>query len=96
MLRMWKLLSICMCWRKDKSVPYSFARGEEDADSDIDIMIETTDKFMQKYRSWDAFVYINENIRQVIEEKFHKKVDIFDRNSNSSIKKMIENEACYV
>ncbi len=74
----------------------SFARGDEYADSDIDIFIETTEKFMQKYRSWDAFVYIDENIRQVIEEKFHKKVDIFDKNSNSAIKDKIMEEACYV
>jgi len=74
----------------------SFARDEEDKESDIDIFIETSDQFMQKYRSWDAFVYIDENIREVIEKKFHKKVDIFDTNSNSSIKDKILQEACYV
>jgi predicted nucleotidyltransferase len=74
----------------------SFARGEEDNDSDIDILIETTEKFMQKYKSWDAFVYIDENIREVIEKKFHKKVDIFDKNSNSAIKSEIMKETCYV
>ncbi len=73
----------------------SFARDEGDIDSDIDIFIETTEKFMKKYKSWDAFVYIDENIRQVIEGKFHKKVDIFDKNSNSIIKDKIMQETCY-
>jgi len=37
----------------------------------------------------------DENIRQVIEEKLHKKVDIFDKNSNSAIKDKVVKEACY-
>ena len=73
----------------------SYAKDSVDEESDIDIIIETTDTFEQRYRGWDAFVFIDEEIRQVIAQKFNKKVDIFDKNSNSSIKEKIVQEACY-
>jgi predicted nucleotidyltransferase len=65
-------------------------------ESDIDILIETTDAFAQKFRGWDAFIYIDENIRDKVANHFHKKVDIFDKNSNSSLKEKILAEVCYV
>ncbi len=74
----------------------SFAKGDISEDSDIDILIETSDSFMTKYRGWDAFVYIDENIRNKVADRFHKKVDIFDKNSNSAIKSKILDEVCYV
>ena len=74
----------------------SFAKGDNTKDSDIDILIETSAVFMEKYRGWDAFVYIDENIREKIANKFHKRVDIFDKNSNSAIKEQILKEVCYV
>ena len=73
----------------------SFAKESPDKDSDIDILIETSDAFINKYRGWDAFIYIDENIREKISNKFHKKVDIFDKNSNSSIKEQILKDVCY-
>ena len=73
----------------------SFAKESADKDSDIDILIETSDAFINKYRGWDAFIYIDENIREKISNKFHKKVDIFDKNSNSSIKEEILKDVCY-
>ena len=73
----------------------SFAKESADKDSDIDILIETSDAFINKYRGWDAFIYIDENIREKISNKFHKKVDIFDKNSNSSIKEHILKDVCY-
>ncbi len=73
----------------------SFATEQADESSDIDIVIETTDRFIQKYRGWSAFVFIDEEIRKKIEEKFHRPVDIFDLNSNSPLKKKIEEEICY-
>ena len=74
----------------------SFAKGNNNKNSDIDILIETSELFMKKYRGWDAFVYIDENIREKIANKFHKKVDIFDKNSNLVIKEKILDEVCYV
>ena len=74
----------------------SFVKGNISKDSDIDILIETSETFMKKYRGWDAFVYIDENIREKVAKKFHKKVDIFDKNSNSAIKEQILKEVCYV
>ncbi len=73
----------------------SFATEQADASSDIDIVIETTDRFIKKYRGWSAFAFIDEEIRKKIEEKFHRKVDIFDLNSNSPLKKNIKKEICY-
>jgi len=73
----------------------SFAKESADKDSDIDILIETSDAFINKYRGWDAFIYIDENIREKISNKFHKKVDIFDKNSNSAIKEQILKDVCY-
>lgn len=74
----------------------SFVKKSADEKSDIDILIETTDRFVQKYRGWSAFAYIDEHLRNRIEEKFHRKVDIFDKNSDSPLKKRILEEVCYV
>lgn len=74
----------------------SYANDTDIDSSDIDILIETSDRFVKTYRGWDAFVYIDEHIRDKISQKFNKKVDIFDKNSNSSIKPMILEEVCYV
>ncbi|MCV6606657.1 MAG: nucleotidyltransferase domain-containing protein [Campylobacterales bacterium] len=73
----------------------SYARGEEEKDSDIDIILETTDEFKKKFVGWNAFVYMDENIRNSISSKFSKNVDIFDKNSNSPIKESVLSEAIY-
>ncbi len=74
----------------------SFAKDENSQNSDIDIMYETTDKFIQKFRGWDAFTYLQENLREKVANKFHSKVDLFDKNSNSSIKEKVIKEVIYV
>ncbi len=74
----------------------SYSRDKTGKNSDIDILIETTNPFINKYRGWDAFIYIDENIREKIANKFNKKVDIFDKSSNSSIKEEILKEVLYV
>jgi len=56
----------------------SYARGEENATSDIDILIETTPKFLQTHVGFKAFVKLDA-IKAELEEVFKKKVDLVDR-----------------
>ena len=64
--------------------------------SDIDIVYETSDAFINKYKGWSAFTYLNTHIRDKIAKKFNTHVDMFDLNSSSSIKEKVKNEALYV
>jgi len=64
--------------------------------SDIDIVYETSDAFINKYKGWSAFTYLNTHLRDKIAKKFNTHVDMFDLNSSSSIKEKVKNEALYV
>ncbi len=73
----------------------SFAQNENNKNSDIDILIETSDTFINRYRGFEAFIKLEE-LRENISKKFHKKVDIFDKNSpNSRVKDIILKEVIY-
>ena len=74
----------------------SVAKETNHTHSDIDIVYETSDKFINKYKGWSAFNYLNSNLRDKISKKFDTHVDMFDLNSSSSIKEKIRNEALYV
>ena len=74
----------------------SVAKETNNLNSDIDIVYETSDKFISKYKGWNAFTYLNTNLRDKIANKFKTDVDMFDLNSSSSIKDKIKNEALYV
>ncbi len=74
----------------------SFAKGTNNKNSDIDIVYETSEDFLQKYPGWNAFTFLNENLRDKIANKFNVKVDLFDLNSQSEIKEKIKKEAIYV
>ena len=74
----------------------SIAKNKNTKNSDIDIVYKTTDKFINKYKGWRAFTYLNENIRNKVKTKFNLEVDMFDLNSSSSIKEKIQKEALYV
>lgn len=56
----------------------SYSRDEAKEDSDIDILIETTPEFLQKYRGFRAFSRLEE-FRTVLENKFSKNIDIIDK-----------------
>jgi len=73
----------------------SFAIGKESVYSDIDIAIKKKSSFLKKMGAYEYFDMINE-LRSKIERKFHKKVDLFDLDSDSFIKKEIESELIYV
>lgn len=74
----------------------SYARDEAREDSDIDIAYESSDDFVMNFKGWDAFVFLDEKLRQKVSDRFHKKVDLFDLSSTSKIKKSIEGELLYV
>ena len=73
----------------------SFAREKQNVYSDIDIAILKEKKIDSTSFSYDYFeliTYIKDKIRQ----KFHRNVDIFDLDSESSFKKSIEKELIYI
>lgn len=73
----------------------SFARGEQGIYSDIDIAILKEKDYLQKR---DAYTYFNEveKIKQMIYNKFHRNSDVFDLDSNSSMKYTISKDLLYV
>ncbi|MBI3873850.1 MAG: nucleotidyltransferase domain-containing protein [Arcobacter sp.] len=74
----------------------SIAKGKQTNSSDIDIVYESTDKFCLKYQGWNAFTYLNDNLRNKVSQKFHLHVDMFDLNSDSLFGENIRKEAIYV
>jgi predicted nucleotidyltransferase len=73
----------------------SFARGDENVYSDIDIAIAKEEAYAQKR---GAYTYFNkvQKLQKQIEKKFHRKIDIFDLDSDSSFKQSILKELIYV
>ncbi len=74
----------------------SFAKDTYTQKSDIDIVYETSDTFINNYKGWKAFTYLNTHLREKIEKKFNTHVDMFDLNSSSSIVEKVRQEALYV
>jgi len=74
----------------------SIAKDTNTSNSDIDIVYETSDSFIEQHKGWTAFTYLNENLRDKVSKKFNVHVDMFDLNSSSSIKEKIKKEAIYV
>lgn len=56
----------------------SYSRDEATEESDIDILIETTPEFLQKYKGLRAFIKLEE-LKINLEDIFHKNVDIVDK-----------------
>jgi predicted nucleotidyltransferase len=74
----------------------SYAKDDERENSDIDILVETSDKFINKYIGWEAFTRLEE-IKEDISNKFHKDVDMFDKNSpDTRVKEFILKNVIYV
>ena len=74
----------------------SVAKNTNTEESDIDIVYETSDTFINKYKGWSAFTYLNTKLRDKAAKKFNTRVDMFDLNSSSSIVEKIRQEALYV
>ena len=73
----------------------SFARDEQSVYSDIDIAIQKESDYLRKRT---ASTYLNEveKIKTMIEQKFHRNSDVFDLDSDSSMKKNIKKDLLYV
>jgi len=55
----------------------SFAKNNADLYSDIDIVINTTPKFVKSFDGVTGFLFLEE-LRQRLERKFHRHIDICD------------------
>jgi uncharacterized protein len=64
----------------------SYARNEETERSDVDILYEINDKFLNKYVGWDAILRLDE-IKTEIENSLNIKVDIADKNALNRVAK---------
>ncbi|MFH1898579.1 MAG: nucleotidyltransferase domain-containing protein [Candidatus Desantisbacteria bacterium] len=74
----------------------SYARGEETAQSDIDILYEMKDNFYNKFSGWDTYARI-EDIRKEIHQTTGWSVDLADKNGLKRVgKKYILPEVVYV
>ena len=74
----------------------SFAKDSNSELSDIDIVYETSQDFIDRYRGWSAFTFLNHHLRYRIEERFNTHVDLFDLNSSSPLVDKIKKETLYV
>ena len=71
----------------------SFASGKADLLSDIDLVIKTTKRFVNKYQGIKAFLYL-EGLRENIKHTFKRDVDICDESGLKN--KDIIKDAIYV
>ena len=56
----------------------SYANNSANEDSDIDILVETTPKFLEKYRGFKAFSKLDE-FRELLSNEFNKNIDLVDK-----------------
>jgi|LGOV01.1.fsa_nt_gb predicted nucleotidyltransferase len=56
----------------------SYANETQDSTSDVDILIETTPKFLKKYRGFKAFSRLDE-IKNDLKKIFKKDIDLVDK-----------------
>ncbi|BBG65396.1 hypothetical protein NNO_0693 [Hydrogenimonas sp.] len=69
----------------------SFARGEESVYSDIDIAVSKKREFFLEHGAYSYFEMIAK-LKKMVSERFHRPVDIFDLDSESTFKRKIESE----
>jgi len=73
----------------------SFARDEAGVYSDIDIAIQKEKNYLQTRTAYDYFNEISK-IKKLLRNKFHRNSDVFDLDSNSSMKTSILKDLIYV
>ncbi|MBI4753161.1 nucleotidyltransferase domain-containing protein [Candidatus Desantisbacteria bacterium] len=74
----------------------SYARGEETAQSDIDILYEMKDNFYNRFSGWDVYARI-EDIKKEIHQITGWLVDLADKNGLKRVgEKYILPEVVYV
>ncbi len=69
----------------------SFANAQAGVYSDVDIAIAKEPDFLQKFGAYAYFETLNE-LRETLAKRLHRPVDIFDLDSQSSMKKRVEKE----
>ena len=72
----------------------SYARGEADAFSDIDVAVEVDTEAMNRYDVWSYFDAISE-IKAALMKRFRLQSDVLDLNSGSPLLEQIQKEIVY-
>ena len=67
----------------------SYARDEAREDSDIDILVETTPRFLKVNRGFSAFAKLEE-LKEILKSTFGKNIDIVDKRG------LIEHKNTYI
>jgi len=73
----------------------SFARDEQSVYSDIDIAIKKERDYLKKRSAYSYFDEV-EKIKMMMQQKFHRNSDVFDLDSDSSMKQNIKKDLLYV
>lgn len=73
----------------------SYAREEENVYSDIDIAIKKELNYLETRSAYEYFEVVIQ-LKNLIREKFHRESDIFDLDSDSSMKSLILKDLIYV
>ena len=62
----------------------SFARLEENLQSDLDILYELSDEFLYRYNGWDLYFRINQ-IKLELEKSLNLHIDLANKNALDDI-----------
>jgi len=73
----------------------SFARGDDDIYSDVDIVVKVDEDALNKYDVWEYFETIRE-LKKIILDRLNLNSDIFDIESSSSILDSVKRDVVYV
>lgn len=73
----------------------SFARDDAGVYSDIDIAIKKEQNYLHSRSAYDYFTEVSK-IKELIRNKFHRNSDVFDLDSNSSMRIEIMKDLIYV
>jgi predicted nucleotidyltransferase len=74
----------------------SYARGEATEQSDVDVLIETDNSFLEKYRGFKAYARLEE-LKTLLQDRLHKPVDLADRSALGALgRKYILESSQYV
>ena len=73
----------------------SYARGEASVYSDIDIAIRRDERYLQEHSAYEYFALID-IIKSKVSARFHRQSDLFDLESDSSMKENILKDIIYV
>lgn len=73
----------------------SFSRDEATVYSDIDIAIKKEKNYLSHRTAYDYFDEVSK-IKNLVKKKFHRNIDVFDIDSNSSMLDAIKKDLIYV